>query len=51
MGDSYRLKYLEEIVQRDGCASHAGEDRVSGVEPLLDCDVEVDCEGGVLVCW
>ena len=50
MLESHRLIDLEERVQRAGCASQAGKDRVAGGAPPLDCDVVVDCEGGVLYC-
>ena len=45
------MQELEEIGKRSGCAAQEGKYRVAGGAPLLDCDVEVDCEGGVLDCW
>ena len=45
------LRDLEEIGQRYVCAAQAGDYRVAGGAPLLCCDVEVDCEGGVLDGW
>ena len=51
MGEGDGLKYLEERGQISGCAAQAGEDRVAGGAPILDCDLEVDSEGGVLYGW
>ena len=48
MGDSYILQYLEKRVHRSECATQTFEDKVVGGAPLLDRDVEVDCEGGIL---
>ena len=45
------LRYLEDIGQRSGCAAQAGDYIVSVGEPLMDCDVEFDFEGGVLDFW
>ena len=45
------MRDLEERGQISGCAAQAGEDRLAGGAPLLDRDVEVDCEGGVLDYW
>ena len=51
MVESNRLRDLEERGQGSGCAAQAGEGRVAGGSPLLDRDVEVDGEGGVLDFW
>ena len=45
------LRDLEEGGQRSDSAAQAGEDTVAGGAPLLDRDIEVDCEGGVLDGW
>ena len=51
MGEGDVLQDLKEGGQRAGDAAQVGEDVVAGGAPLLDCDVEVDCEGGVLDGW
>ena len=51
MGECDGLRDLEEGFQRAGGAVQFGEDRVSGGAPLMYCDIEVDCEGGVLDGW
>ena len=51
MGEGDGLRDLEERYQISGCASQASEDRVAGGAPLLDRDIEVDCEVGVLDGW
>ena len=51
MGKGDGLRNLEERYQRAGCAAQASEGRVVGGAPLLDCDIEVDCEGGVFDGW
>ena len=51
MGKSHRLRDLDERGQLYVCADQAGNDRMAGLAPLLDCDVEIDGEGGVLDCW
>ena len=51
MGESHRMRDLEERGQGSGCAAQAGEDRVAGGALLLDCDVKVNGEDGVLDCW
>ena len=51
MGEGDRMQYLEEGGQRADGAAHFDEDRVAGGAPLLDCEVEVYCEGGVLDGW
>ena len=45
------LRELEERGQKDGCAAQAREDRVAVGAPLLDRDVYVNCEVGVLKSW
>ena len=45
------MQDLEERGQRAGCDAQSDEDIVKGGAPLLDFDVEVDCEGGVLDGW
>ena len=49
MGEGDGLSEMVERVQIAVCATQAGDDRVAGGSSLLDHDVEVDCEGGVLV--
>ena len=39
---------LEDRVHKYSCAAQAGEDRVAGGAPLLDCDVKVNCGVDVL---
>ena len=51
MGDSDGMLDVEEIDHRAGCAGQVGEDRVADGSPLLDRDVDFDCEGGVLDGW
>ena len=51
MGEVDRLQDLEERGQRADCAAQAGEDIVAGGALLLDRDVELYCEGGVLSVW
>ena len=51
MGECDVLRDLKERGQISGCAAQDSEDRVSGGAPLLDCDPEFDCEGGVLSGW
>ena len=51
MGEGDGLRDLEERFQRAGCAAQDGDYIVVGGAPLLYCDVEVDCEGGVLDGW
>ena len=50
MGESPRLRDLEERGKGSGCATRAGKDRVVGRSTLLDHDIEVDDEGGILDC-
>ena len=42
------MQYLEKRGHRAECATQAFEDEVVGGAPLLDHDVEVVCEGGIL---
>ena len=51
VGEIHRLQDLEERGHGYGCTAHAGDDRVEGGAPLLDRNVEVDGEGGILYCW
>ena len=45
------LRCLEERGQRAVCATQGNEDKVKDEVPLLDCDIEVNCEGVVLDGW
>ena len=45
------LRDLEERDHRSVCAAQADTDRVLGGAALMDHDVEVNCEGGVLDGW
>ena len=45
------MRDLEERGQISGCAAQAGEDRLAGGAPLLDRDVDVDSEVGILGAW
>ena len=48
VGESHRLRDLEESVQGDGGAAHANEEGVEGGALLLDSDIKVNGEGGFL---
>ena len=48
MGEGDGLRDLEERDHISVCAAQAGGDRVLGGSALMDHDVEVNCEGGVL---
>ena len=51
VGESHRLRDLEEKVQGANYAAQYGEYRVAGGELILDYDIEVNGEGGILDCW
>ena len=51
MGESHRLQNLGERGRGAVYIDQDGEDIVAGGAPLLDSDVEVNGEGGVLNCW
>ena len=50
VGEGDGQPYLKERGQRAGCAAQASEYIVAGGAPLMDCDVEVYCDGVVLDC-
>ena len=50
MGESHRMKTLEERGQGAGGAAQDGKDGVSGGSPLLGHEIRVDGEGGILDC-